>query len=100
MIVVGIFILTSDLFNCLSAFSYTKNKPESCSLTVALQVCSLFVSWLLTDNQHLFALVSVLSQSFFTLVRSHLVSFFLLTAWHSFKILWVNTLFNSLLLKC
>ena len=36
--------------------------------------------------------MSVLSKSFFTLVRRHFMSFFLLSAWHSFKILWVNTL--------
>ena len=31
----------------------------------------------------LFALVPVLSQSLFTLMRSHLVAFFLFTVWHS-----------------
>ena len=31
----------------------------------------------------LLALMSILSQSFFTLVRRHLMSFFLLSAWHS-----------------
>ena len=35
----------------------------------------------------LLALVPVLSQSFFTLVRSHLVAFLFLSAWHSFKFL-------------
>ena len=31
----------------------------------------------------LLALMSVLSQSLFTLMSSHLVAFFLLTVWHS-----------------
>ena len=35
--------------------------------------------------------MSVLSQSFFTLMSRHFMSFFLLSAWHSFKFLWVNT---------
>ena len=34
----------------------------------------------------LLALMSVLSQSFFTLVRRHFMSFFLFSAWHKFKI--------------
>ncbi len=36
--------------------------------------------------------MSVLSYAFFTLVRRHFMSFFLLSAWHSFKILRVNTI--------
>lgn len=36
--------------------------------------------------------MSVLSQSFFTFVSRHFMSFSFLSAWHSFKILWVNTL--------
>lgn len=38
-------------------------------------------------NKCLLALMSVLSQSFFTLVRRHLMSFFLFSAWHSFMFL-------------
>ena len=38
-------------------------------------------------NAGLLALMSVLSQSFFTLVRRHLMSFFLFPAWHSCKCL-------------
>lgn len=38
-------------------------------------------------NAGLLALMSVLSQSFFTLVRRHLMSFFLFSAWHSCKCL-------------
>ena len=37
--------------------------------------------------------MSVLSQSFFTLVRRHFMSFFLLSAWHSLKFLWLILLF-------
>ncbi|EJW97185.1 membrane protein [gut metagenome] len=52
-----------------------------------------FVLYLLSQTNYnlFFAFMSVLSQSFFTLVRRHFVSFFLLSAWHSFKFLWVNT---------
>ena len=35
------------------------------------------------SRERLFALVTVLSQSFFTLVRGHLMSFFLLSVRHS-----------------
>lgn len=35
----------------------------------------------------LFALVSILSQSFLTLVRSHLVALLFFTVWHNFKCL-------------
>ena len=35
-------------------------------------------------RKSLLALMPVLSQSFFTLVRRHFMSFFLLSAWHSF----------------
>ena len=38
-----------------------------------------------TDYKLFFAFMSVLSQSFFTLVSRHFVSFLLLSAWHSFK---------------
>jgi hypothetical protein len=34
-------------------------------------------------------LVAILSKSFFTLVRRHLVSFSFLTAWHNEKVLYV-----------
>jgi len=37
----------------------------------------------LVSKQPLLALMSILSQSFFTLVRGHLVAFFLFPAWHS-----------------
>ncbi len=36
--------------------------------------------------------MSVLSQSFFPLVRRHFMSFFLFSAWHNTLILWVNTM--------
>ena len=46
----------------------------------------------------LFALVPVLAQSLFTLVGGHLVSLFLLSAWHSFtcfyKLIIIFTLFG------
>ena len=38
----------------------------------------------------LLALMSVLSQSLFTLVRSHLMSLFFLSVWHSFNFLFVK----------
>ena len=41
--------------------------------------------------------MSVLSQSFFTLVRRHLMSFFLLSAGHSFMFLTVNKLIDYLI---
>ena len=34
-------------------------------------------------NNLLFALMTILSQSFFTLMGSHLVAFFLFTVWHN-----------------
>lgn len=44
-----------------------------------------FSKFVLRDSltENLFALMSILSQSFFTLMRSHLVSFLLFTAWHN-----------------
>ena len=60
---------------------------------VYLDVCSLFLVY-----ESLLALVSVLSQSFFTLVSRHFMTLMLLSVWHSGKILWINTLFILLFL--
>ena len=46
--------------------------------------------WHISELLALFALMPVLSQSFFTLMRSHFVSFFLFSAWH---ICWFLKLF-------
>ena len=51
-----------------------------------LDVCSLFLL------KSLLALMSVLSQSFFTLVSRHFMTLMLLSVWHSREILWINTL--------
>jgi hypothetical protein len=58
-------------------FDKAKNKPDEKILTASL----FFESFV--RGRALFALMSVLSQSFFTLVRRHLMSLFLFTAWHN-----------------
>ena len=42
--------------------------------------------------------MTILSQSFFTLVSRHFMTLMLLSVWHSGKILWINTLFILLFL--
>ena len=61
---------------CFFSIIKTKNKPE---VLYAVPTSLFFVS-VQTD---LLALMSVLSQSFFTLVRRHFMSFLFLSAWHS-----------------
>jgi hypothetical protein len=58
-------------------FDKAKNKPDEKILTASL----FFESFV--RERALFALMSVLSQSFFTLVRRHLMSFLLFTAGHN-----------------
>lgn len=41
------------------------------------------------NNLGLFLLVSILSQTFFTFVRRHFVSFMFFTVWHNYKIFFV-----------
>ena len=51
-----------------------------------LQVLSLIIFWPVSDQDlstALFFLMPVFSKSLFTLVRSHFMSFSLLTAWHN-----------------
>ena len=57
----------------------TKNKPGVLKTFLA----SLFFVFAQTE---LLTLMSVLSQSFLTLVSRHFMSFFLFSAWHSFTI--------------
>lgn len=63
-----------------------------------LQVLSLIIFWPVSDQDRstaLFFLMPVFSKSLFTLVRSHFMSFSLLTAWHMRIFLLVNNLFSS-----
>ena len=62
-------------------------------------VCPLFLTKIRVkkDSFFLFALVSILSQSFFTLVGRHFMSFFLLSAWHSTKIKWLVNIYFVIL---
>ena len=63
-------------FYCYVSHKATKNKLKiTCGV---FDVCSLSHT-----TQSLFALVSVLSQSFFTLVSRHFMTLMLLTVWHS-----------------
>ena len=46
----------------------------------------------MADTEKLLLLMSILAQTLFTLVRSHLMPLVLLSVWHNSKILKINSL--------
>lgn len=68
----------------INKYKYKEERTNSRVLGLPRQACSLIL-----QSTHLFALVSVLTQSFLTFVSRHLVSFLFLSARHSLNVLWL-----------
>jgi hypothetical protein len=67
----------------IDTMGFTPNYIHDASLCVPIRLFPLFHSChRLTTQQLLFVFVTVLAQSFFTLVRSHLVAFAFFSVWH------------------